>query len=101
VHADHRQRAVGQDRDDPVADRIEVVDQVALERGQLRDERAGERGSPAFLEDRELEPLDVAVRGRPACADPALLDPELVESVGEFVGAKLGADASMSVKGWL
>src|SRR5204862_5239000 len=49
----------------------EVVDQVALEGGQLRDERAREGGSPAFFEDRELEPFDVTVReiGRASCRE--------------------------------
>jgi hypothetical protein len=69
----------------------EVVDEVSLERGQLGYEGAGERGSPAFLEDCELEPFDVAVRGWSAGADPPLLDPELGEVACEFVGAKLGA----------
>ena len=64
----------------------EVVGEVVLERGQLRDERAREGGSPAFLEDRELEPLDVTVRGRSAGADPSLLDSELVEKKTEHVG---------------
>jgi hypothetical protein len=67
----------------------EVVDEVALEGGQLRDERAGERGSPAFFEDRELEPLDVTVRGRSSGSNPPLFDVELVETVGELMRAKL------------
>lgn len=65
----------------------EVVDQVALSGGELRDERAGERGSPAFFEDRELEPFDVSVRGRPSRPDPPLLDYELAEAVGELMRA--------------
>jgi hypothetical protein len=46
----------------------EVVLEVFGERGQLRYERAGEAGAPAFLEDRLLEPFDVALRGWPASA---------------------------------
>jgi hypothetical protein len=40
---------------------VEVLLEVALEGGQLGDERAGEGGPPAFLEDRELQALEVAV----------------------------------------
>jgi hypothetical protein len=42
--------------------------EVFGERGQLRYERAGEAGAPAFLEDRLLELFDEAVRGWPASA---------------------------------
>jgi hypothetical protein len=69
----------------------EVVLEVFGERGQLRYERAGEAGAPAFLEDRLLEPFDVAVRGWPAGADAALLDVEPLERAGEGAGPKLGA----------
>ena len=69
----------------------EVFDQVALEGCQLRDERAGERGSPALFEDGELESFDVAVGGWSAGPDPPLADLELAEAVDELVGAELGA----------
>jgi hypothetical protein len=62
----------------------EVLGEVALERCELRDEGAREGWAPALFEDRELEPLDVAVRGWSAGADPALLDPELLEAVAEL-----------------
>jgi hypothetical protein len=66
----------------------EVVLEVFGERGQLRYERAGEAGPPAFLEDRLLEPLDVAVRRWPARADAALFYAEPLEYAGEGAGAK-------------
>jgi hypothetical protein len=69
----------------------EVLLEIALEGGQLGHERAGEGGSPVLLEDRLLQTLDVAVRGRSAGADPSLLDAEVLQSLAEVAGAKLGA----------
>jgi hypothetical protein len=51
----------------------DVLDQVALERGDLGDQGAGEAGSPALLEDGRLDSLDAAVGLRPAGPDEALL----------------------------
>jgi hypothetical protein len=46
---------------------LEVLLEVALERRLLRHERTRKRRPPALLEDRELQALDVAIRGgRPA-----------------------------------
>ena len=46
---------------------VEVFAEVAPQRGEFGYERAGEAGSPAFLEDGELDPLDASVAGwRPA-----------------------------------
>ena len=39
---------------------VEVFVEVALECGHLGHQRAGEGGSPAFLEDRQLQALDTA-----------------------------------------
>jgi len=39
----------------------EVLVEVASEGGELGDEGAGEAGSPALLEDRELRAFDTAV----------------------------------------
>src|SRR5439155_1062859 len=65
--------------------------EVALERCQLWDQRAREGRSPALLEDRQLQALDVAVGGRPAGANEAMVDVELVDRLLELPGAKLRA----------
>lgn len=39
----------------------EVLVEVAAQGGEFGDERAGEAGAPAFLEDGELNALDAAV----------------------------------------
>jgi len=70
---------------------VGVALEVTFERRQLGQERAGEGGAPAFLEDRQLQPLDVSVGGRAAGADPALLDRERCERLGEGGGAEFGA----------
>ncbi len=76
-----------------VAGEAAAVDELGLEvathAGQ--DERTGKRWPPALLEDRELEPFDVAVRGRSAGTDPPLVDLQLGQPVDELVGAELGA----------
>jgi hypothetical protein len=70
---------------------VEVFVEVALERGRLGDQRAGECWPPAFLEDGELEALDAAVCVRSAGLDEALAGPELLDGVCEDSGAELGA----------
>jgi hypothetical protein len=69
----------------------EVLLQIACERGQLGHERAGKGRSPALLEDRLLQALDVAVRLRPSSPDAAVFDVELAERAAEVARAKLGA----------
>jgi hypothetical protein len=44
VHPDHRQRPVGQHRDDPLGDGVEVVDEVPLGRPGAVEERLVEVG---------------------------------------------------------
>lgn len=40
---------------------VEVLVEVASEGGEFGDERAGDAGAPAFLEEGELDAFDAAV----------------------------------------
>jgi hypothetical protein len=55
---------------------LEVLVEVALKAGHLGYERAGESGSPALLEDRQLQALDAAVGVRATGLDEALAGAE-------------------------
>jgi hypothetical protein len=68
---------------------VEVLDQVALERGHLGDQGAGEAGSLALLEDGPLDLLDAAVGLRPAGPDEALLGAGGLHGPAELLGAEL------------
>jgi hypothetical protein len=65
-----------------------VVEQVLIEvggeRGHLWNERAGEGGAPAFLEDGELDAFDAAVAVRSSGADEALAGTELGDGGAEL-----------------
>jgi hypothetical protein len=69
----------------------DVLDQVALERGHLGDQGAGEAGSPALLEDGRLDSLDAAVGLRPAGPDEALLGAGGFHGLAELLVAELRA----------
>ena len=70
---------------------VEAFVEVALEGGQLRHQRAGEAGPPAFFEDGRLEPLDAAVRVGAAGLEEALAGGELFDRRPEPFRAELGA----------
>ena len=73
---------------------VEVVSEVAAQAGEADLQVPGERGPPAFLEDRAVQAFDVSVGLGPSGADLAVADasgqsageglaPELVAVVGE------------------
>jgi hypothetical protein len=67
----------------------QVFVEVAAQGSELRDERAGEAGSPAFLEDRQLNAFDAAVGGWAAGLDPPLSGTDGCWGVPEVGGGEI------------
>jgi hypothetical protein len=69
----------------------DVAVEVAVQAGVAGEVKPRERRSPAFLEDRAVQPLDVSVDLRAAGADPGLAGAQRGDLRVEALGAELVA----------